>query len=72
DAIGAYPSGNSQQPYAYDTVSPLRLGTPVGSPGGNVQNCTSPCSTAVSWYPQIDFVGGYIHLADHIFTGDFE
>lgn len=71
-AAGAYPSGNSQQPFAYDTVGPLRLGTPVSSPNGNVQNCTSPCSTAASWYPQIDLVGSYIHLADHVFTGDFE
>ncbi|MBS0486189.1 MAG: hypothetical protein JSS13_02515 [Proteobacteria bacterium] len=69
---GAYPSGNPQQPFAYDNVSPLQLGTPVSSPSGNVQNCSSPCSTTVSWYPQIDLVGGYIHLADHIFTGDFE
>lgn len=69
---GAYPSGNPQQPFAYDGVGPLQLGTPVSSPVGNVQNCSSPCSTTVSWYPQIDLVGGYVHLADHVFTGDFE
>ena len=67
---GAYPNGT--YPFAYDGVGPLPYGTPVSATSGDVQNCTSPCSPAASWYPQIDLVGGYVHLAEHLFTGDFE
>ena len=68
--VGFYTTGD--QPFAYDSTQVLKLGVAFNDPLHDVLNCTSPCSTAVDWYPQIDLVGGSIHLADEIFAGNFE
>lgn len=43
-------------------------------PAGDVGNCNSTCSPAVSWYPMIDLVGigASIVTGDGIFANDFE
>jgi len=58
--------------FAYDQSPLMQLGVAYADPLHDVLNCTSPCSTAVDWYPQIDLVGGSIHLADEIFSNGFE
>lgn len=37
-----------------------------------VQQCSTPCSNTVSWYPQIDLTGGSMTLPDEVFRNGFE
>lgn len=57
---------------AFDLSSSFGLGASFTDPTQDVQSCTAPCSTAVSWYPQIDLIGGSVHLVDEIFGDGFD
>jgi len=57
---------------AYDLSDPFGLGASFTDPAQDVLACTAPCSTAVSWYSQIDLVGGSVHLVDEIFENGFD
>ena len=37
-----------------------------------VQQCSTPCSNTVSWYPQINLTGGSMTLSDEVFRNGFE
>jgi hypothetical protein len=69
---GLYDSGIPNSPYAYDIGGPVSYGGSYTDPSGDVQNCVSSCTPAVSWYAQIDLVGGSVTLPDGIFHDGFE
>lgn len=53
--------------------SPLfGFGGSFTDPLQDVQGCSAPCSTASTWYPQIDLVGGSVRMGDKIFANGFD
>lgn len=57
----AYDQGGAHVGSAFSAVSTT-----------GVQQCSTPCSNSVSWYPQIDLTGGSVTLPDDIFRNGFE
>lgn len=62
----------AQFPPAYDASGAFRLGQSFSDQLNDVQECTSPCSTSASWYPQIDLIGGSLLQPNDIFNNGFE
>lgn len=71
-SAGIYDTGDPNNLYAYDGFGPIGLGGSATSPPGNVQNYSGSCTPGVSWYGQIDLIGGSMRLPDEIFQSGFE
>jgi len=55
-ADGGYSGGMGVQ-VAYDNTQPLNPPATASDPSNDVQGCSSPCGTGVSWYGLIDLTG---------------